>query len=197
MRVALLLLPQMLLCAGTDPSLGGKILLEDNFAEQQVDKSWRITKGKWESAGGILRASELQADKHAAVMRRKVAFTNATIELHFRLDAAKQVALSINGAGGHICRAVVRADGISLIRDADKKAGQKAIVLASSKDAVPTDQWHVLYLMVSGEKLRARIGAGAWIEGSHPSLAAPKADVGIPVRGETASFDSIRIYQLP
>lgn len=197
MRFAYLLLLPGLLAAAADPAIGGRLILEDTFASESLNSGWRVAKGKWAQSEGIITAQELDSDKHAAVMRRKVAYKNAAIELHFRLDSAKQVALSLNGAQGHICRVIVKADGMSLVRDADKKAGEKAVVLASWKEEFATGQWHVLYLVVSGSKMKARIGDGAWVEGSHPAIAAQKADIGLPVRGQTASFDLIRIYQLP
>jgi hypothetical protein len=186
MRKLLLLSTAVVLFGAKDPAAPGKLILSDDFEGSSIHDGWRAAKGEWKQAGGTLTGVELEADKHAAVVRRKVAYTDAVI---------RQAALSINGAAGHICRVVVRPDGFVLMKDADKKAGTKAVELARSKEALPAGVWHDLTLTMKGARMTAKIGS-VTIAGEHEAIAAPKADVGLPVSGKSVSFDSIRVYAL-
>lgn len=195
MRKLLLLSTAVVLFGAKDPAAPGKLILSDDFEGSSIHDGWRAAKGEWKQAGGALTGVELEADKHAAVVRRKVAYTDAVIQLRFRMDGGRQAALSINGAAGHICRVVVRPDGFVLMKDADKKAGTKAVELARSKEALAAGVWHDLTLTMKGARMSAKIGS-VTIAGEHAAISAPKADVGLPVSGKSVSFDSIRVYAL-
>ncbi|MBM3787905.1 MAG: hypothetical protein FJW30_26450 [Acidobacteria bacterium] len=195
MRITPMCLFAAALFAAKDPAPPGKLLLADDFEGTAIHAGWRVAKGEWKQSGGVLTGVELPADKHAAVVRRKVAYTNAVIQLRFRLDGSRQTSLSINGAGGHICRVVMRPEGFVLMKDADKKTGEKAKELARSSKPLAAGVWQDLTLTVKGESMTAKIGE-ATISGAHPAIAVAKADVGLPVSGTSVSYDSIRVYGL-
>ena len=187
--LAPLLFPLLALAASP-----GTQILEDQFNAPALDKAWRAAKGEWKQDGAALRGVEIASDKHAAVVRRPVAFQDGTVQLRFRLDGARQVALSINGASGHICRVVVTPKGFRIAKDPDKKTGAKAVTLAASTAPIATGEWHDLTLIMEGSKMSAKIG-GTLLTGEHPGIAEAKADVGLPVGGTSASFDWIKVYR--
>lgn len=176
------------------PAFAGTLVLEDQFNAHAMDKAWRAAKGEWKQEGGALRGVEIPADKHAAVVRRPVAFQDGEVHLRFKLDGARQVALSINGAKGHICRVVVTPKGFRIAKDPDKAAGGKAVTLATSTAPIATGEWHELTLTMEGPKMSAKIGA-TLLTGEHAGIAEAKADVGLPVGGTSASFDWIKVYK--
>ena len=190
MRIQALLLLSLVVCAGTP----GSIVLEDQFDGPALNTAWRAAKGEWKQDGGALRGVEIASEKHAAVVRRPVAFQDGTVQLRFRLDGARQIALSINGADGHICRVVVTPKGFRIAKDPDLKKGEKAITLAASTTPVATGEWQELTLIMEGSRMSARIG-GTLLTGEHPGIAEAKADVGLPVGGTSASFDWIKVYR--
>jgi len=175
-------------------AFAGTLVLEDQFDAPAMENSWRAAKGEWRQADGSLRGVEIASDKHAAVVRRPVAFHDGEVHLRFRLDGARHVALSINGANGHICRVVVTPKGFRIAKDPDLKKGEKALTLASSATPVATGEWHELTLLMDGPKMSARIGK-TLLTGEHPGIAEAKADVGLPVGGDSASFDWIKVYK--
>lgn len=184
----------LLLALAAVASEPGTLVLEDQFNDPAIHNAWRAAKGEWKQEGGTLRGVEIATDKHAAVVRRKVAFQDGQVQLRFRLDGARQLALSINGANGHICRVVVTPKGFRIAKDPDGKKGEKAQTLAASTSTIPTGEWHELALTLDGTKMTAKIGA-ATLTGEHPGIAEPKADVGLPVGGSSASFDWIKVYK--
>ena len=190
MRMQALMLLSLVACAGTP----GTVVLEDQFDAPAMNTAWRAAKGEWKQEGGSLRGVEIASDKHAAVVRRPVAFQDGTVQLRFRLDGARQIALSINGAKGHICRVVVTPKGFRIAKDPDVKKGEKAITLAASAAPIATGEWHDLTLLMEGSKMSAKIG-GVLITGEHPGIAEAKADVGLPVGGTAAAFDWIKVYR--
>ncbi len=193
MRLSATLLTALALFAAKDPAPQGKLLLSDDFEGAAIDKAWRVAKGEWKQSGGSLTGVELEADKHAAVVRRKVEYKNATIQLRFRFDGSRQTSLSINHAKGHLCRVIMRPEGFWIQIDPDKEKGTKADVMARSKAPLKTGVWHDMTVTFAGTKMTAKIGDIA-LTGDNPAIAGPKADVGLPVSGKSVSFDSIRVY---
>jgi len=193
MRLTAILFTALTLFAAKDPAPQGKLLLSDDFEGTAIDKAWRVAKGEWKQAGGALTGVELDADKHAAVVRRKVDYKNATIQLRFKLDGSRQTSLSVNHAKGHLCRVIVRPEGFWIQLDPDKEKGTKADVMARSKQPLKTGVWLDMTVTFAGTKMTAKIGDVVLI-GDNPAIAGPKADVGLPVNGKSVSFDSIRVY---
>lgn len=118
--------------AETNPVRRGKLLLEDDFNGAALHPDWRVAKGKWSVGEGKATGVELAADKHAAVIRRNVAFRDGVIEVSFRmLPGAKMTAISLNSAKGHSCRVTVRPNELIVQKDrTNAKSDDKAAVLA-------------------------------------------------------------------
>ncbi len=167
-------------------------LLSDDFEGTTVDKAWRAAKGDWKQSGGVLTGIEIEADKHAAALRRKIGFNNATIQLRFRLDGSRQTTLSINHAKGHLSRVIIRPEGFWIQMDPDKVKGTKAEVMARSKEPIKSGVWHEMTVSFEGTKMTARIGR-ILLTGENPALTTPKADIGLTVSGKSVAFDSIRV----
>lgn len=193
MRLTAILFTALALHGAEAPAPQGKLLLSDDFEGTLIDKAWRVAKGEWKQAGGSLTGIELEADKHAAVVRRKVEYKNATIQLRFRLDGSRQTSLSVNHAKGHLCRVIIRPEGFWIQLDPDKDKGTKAEVMARSKAPLKTGVWHDMTVTFAGSRMTAKIG-DIVLTGDNPAIAGPKADVGLPVSGKSVSFDSIRVY---
>jgi hypothetical protein len=199
MRKLLLLATVSALVFGAEatPAKRGRLLLEDEFNGPSLATGWRQTKGKWTLADGKLRGVELAADHHAAVVRRPVRYQDAVIETSFRLDAgAKMAALSINTTGGHLCRVILRPSGITVQKDKkNKDATDPVAVLATRPMKLTPGQWYRLTVHLRGTSMTAQIDDGVAFGGEHPALTAEKVDVGLPVSGEGAAFDYLRVWE--
>lgn len=189
MRHAALLLTAAALFAA-DP-----VLLQDDFA--QLDPAWKIAKGKWEITGGALKGVELPADKHAAVLRRPVAYHDAVIEFRVKLEGAKTAHLSLNSRQGHVCRVVFDSEGFSLRKDkTNAKSADRPVALGRQGVALGGGQWHRVTVTVRGRVLSAQVDGGPVLSGEHEGIDVDKVDVGFPVTGDSASFDDLRVTRI-
>ncbi|MBI3209141.1 MAG: hypothetical protein HYZ37_09615 [Candidatus Solibacter usitatus] len=184
--------------AEVHPVRRGKLILEDDFNGMKLDAAWKIAKGKWSVTGGRVQGVELADDKHNAVARRDLKFHDAVIETSFRLEkGAKMLAISLNGAGGHVCRVTIRPDAIIVQKDKmNAKATEPAAILAKKNMKFDTDQWYKLTMEVRGKSLTARINDGEPIGGEHAGVDLDKTNIGLPVGGDGAWFDYLRVWEV-
>lgn len=172
----------------------GESLAADSFVTA-LPKPWTAGKGTWTVENGIVRGTELPADKHVAVMRRPLAFTNAIISFSFRLDRARQISLSINDAKGHLCRLLIDSKGF-LVRkdDHDHEGPDKAVNFARVAMPLSADEWHTAIIELNGSEMVAQIDRADKIGfGSHPMLETKKANFGVTVAGGPAEFRDIKV----
>lgn len=186
----IMLLPILFLLSGD--------LLHEPFSGDALGKEWKIGKGQWRIVEGRLEGTELAADKHAAVVRRDVRFRDGVVRYSVRLDGAKTAHLSINGAGGHICRLILTPSSAELRRDKpNAKSEEKAASLAKATAAFAPGVWYDVEVSFQGRTMSARIqSANVTIKGEHDAIAAEKTNIGFPVTGATASFDNVRVSGL-
>ena len=171
----------------------GKTLVSDDLS-QPFGKGWIDGKGKWEVVDGAMRGAELKSDEHGAVKRRLVKFDSAVIAFAFKLEGAKTISVSLNANKGHLCRVQITPTGLTAIRDKDKKTGEKRVVLDSCKVTVASNEWHTMVVEIHGKELLVRMDNKHVAYGEHKEIAAAKANVGLTVAGESASFKNFRVY---
>jgi hypothetical protein len=176
-------------------TLPGKLLYSEDFT-RPVSKDWKQGKGKWEIVDGVLRGSEVASDMHGAVMRYPLAFDSIVIQYSFRLDGAKQTTLSINAAKGHISRVLVRPNGLSVKKDADKKKKDGGVVLGQVDTPISPGAWHTLVVELQGKEMLANLDNNKHIAyGSHEGIDRQKANFGFTVAGASASFKDLRVWE--
>lgn len=182
-----MLLPVLLMLSGD--------LLHEPFASATLSPEWKAAKGQWRIVEGRLEGTEIAADKHAAVVRRDVRFRDGVVRYSVRLDGAKAAHLSINGAGGHICRLILTPTSAELRRDKpNAKSEEKAASLAKASAAFAPGTWYDVEVSFQGPTMSAHIkSAGIALKGEHDAIAAEKTNLGFPVTGATASFDNVRV----
>jgi predicted ATPase len=169
-------------------------LVNDKFATE-LPKPWRGAMGKWTCEDGALRGIEVAANKHQAVLRRPLAFTNAIITFSFRLDAAKQISLSVNDAKEHVCRVIINPRGFVVQKDDhDHDGPDKAVVFARVPMALAPGEWHTAVVEINGPEMVAQIDSAAKVGfGSHELLDHPKANFGFTVAGGPAEFRDVTV----
>lgn len=172
----------------------GAMLATDSFASA-LPRTWHAAKGTWVAEGGVLRGTEIAADKHQAVIRRPLAFTNAIITFSFRLGAARQISLSINDAKEHVCRLLITPrDFVVRKDDHDHDGPDKPVEFARVPLKFAPDEWHTAIVEINGAEMVAQIDSGAKAGfGAHALLDRPKANLGFTVAGGPAEFRDISI----
>ncbi len=187
----------IVLCGFAAEGHRGKVLVSDDFTGPELQKPWKSLKGEWKISNGVLTGAELAADKHAAVIRRPVKFTNAAFEIPFQLNGAKTIHLSINDKVGHLCRVSIDPKGFVLRRDQpNAKSEVKAAVLGRHNMTIESGKWYTLKVELSGTKFTASIGDGHVVNAEHPDLGGEKIDIGLPVGGQSASFKYVHAWEL-
>ena len=171
-----------------------KAVLEDSLIKGFGD-GWKTAKGKWDNVDGSIKGSEVKADMHGAVSRHDASFNDGVISFNFKLEGAKGISLSLNATKGHICRVAIKSSGFSVVKDSqDKKAGDKAMVLASSDIEIKAGEWHSMVLELHGPNMLATLDGKTTILGTHPAVEKPKANIGFTVSGESASFRDLKVF---
>jgi len=170
-----------------------KTVFEDSLIKGFGD-GWKTTKGKWDNVDGSIRGSEIKTDMHGAVSRHDASFTDGVVKFNFKLEGTKGISLSLNATKGHICRVAIKPSGFSVVKDSqDKKAGDKAMALASIEIPIKTGEWHSMVLELQGPNMLATLDGKTTIFGSHPAVEKPKANIGFTVSGESASFRDLKV----
>lgn len=173
----------------------GALIFADDFSQPPA-KPWNASKGEWKVVDGAVQVKELPSDMHGAVARRALPRADFIVQYSFKLDGTKMTTLSINDAKGHCCRALVRANGLTVQKDShDKNKTDKAAVLDRQQAPIAPGQWHTLVVEVLGPELVASVDGKLVAFGSHPSIDVAKTNLGLTVAGESASFKDLRVWE--
>jgi hypothetical protein len=184
--------------AALKPTLAkaGKPLTEQNFENGALEKPWTIAKGDWQVTGGAVVGKEKASDAHPAVLALTLPSKDSLMQLSFKLDGAKMLALSYNHAAGHLFRVVINGDGFTINKDPDKKdATIKGGVLGKAEAKFEKGQWYTILVEVKGTKVAVQTDNGAKAEGTDPRLAMDKVNFRFVTQGESVQIDDVKITE--
>lgn len=176
-------------------AIPGKVLYE-NALSGSVEAPWKASKGQWESAEGVLRGSELEADDHAAVVRLAAPFKDAIFEYEFRfVGEAKATTLSINDSKDHVCRLSMSPTSFTVQKDDhDHEGPDVAAVFHRLKADLKPGEWHKVRLEMVGTEMLGKcddlIGFG-----SHDLIGTEKASFGFTVTGQSVEFRNLKVFE--
>ncbi|MCS7467109.1 hypothetical protein NZK35_10695 [Stieleria sp. ICT_E10.1] len=177
------------------------LVVEQTFDGPLGDK-WHINTGSWKVADGVLQATELPADKHAAAARYTAQTDNAVYQLRFKLsDGTKAFHFGFDPAKGeldkkgHLFSVIVTPAGWRIMKHVDKNRPQEDPneVLASSDTAVETDQWHQLRLTTWGPYVTATLDQTQF-KASHPTFAVKKPTLVFRCSGDGVQIDDVKVW---
>ncbi|MCB1204884.1 MAG: hypothetical protein KDN18_11540 [Verrucomicrobiae bacterium] len=183
----------------------GKLLVSEDFSSAvepaRVEPGkpwtvgWRLRPGKWEFNDGVMKGTEVAADKHGAVARFPLKFQDVVIQYEVRLDGCRQTTLSINDQKEHVCRVLVSPSGFTAQKDDhDHEGPDKAEVFGKAAVPVGKGEWKTVVLEIVGEEMVAHIDDQV-IAGSHELIGTAKANFGFTVAGDGASFRNLRVWE--
>lgn len=174
-------------------AIPGKVIYESKL-DTAPGAPWKAAKGKWELVDGVLRGSELEADKHGAVTRLPDKLQDFIVEYEFKFEGAKSTSLSINAVKDHMARISITPKSVAIQRDDNDHEGpDKAVVFAR----FPTELapgWHKVRLEMVGDLMLGKVDdLAAW--GANDLFKTPKAAPGFTVAGQSVDFRNLTIRE--
>jgi hypothetical protein len=211
---ALVLLSATLLAAFSspaaelEPKLGkkGALLLDEKFDGKEVPKNWNRNTGKLTVADGVLKASEVAADMHAAAFRRPLPLQDAAIYVKFRFEGAKMFHVGFDPAPGelkkkgHLFSLIFTATGWNLTEHndkADSKSTNKALAKATA--IFEKGRWYELLLEVKGDDVLAQIGGMEPLRATSKDFHVKKPGLVFRTGGKDTDevhLDEVRVWEL-
>lgn len=211
---ALLLSSSLLLAAFSspaaelEPKLGkkGTLLLEEKFDDKALPKNWNRNTGKLTVAAGVLKASEVAADKHAAAFRRPLPLQDAAIYVKFRFAGAKMFHVGFDPAPGelkkqgHLFSLILTATGMNITEHLDKadpKSTNKA--LAKSTTPFETGRWYELLLEMKGDDVLAQVAGMEPLRAASKDFRVKKPGLVFRTGGKDTDevhLDEVRVWEL-
>jgi hypothetical protein len=197
MKVLLLslLLPALCLAAEPAPLLvqPGKVLSAPDL-RSPLGKEWTISKGKWTPTEGVLIASEIPEEKHAAVLHLATGPTSLVLECDFRLPKGKIFYVGCD-AQKHVARLVVTPKTAKLAEDSTEVKGKTpSHTLAEATVDLKPDEWQHVRVEYTGDRMAARLN-GAELRAQHPYLATPKVRWWLASSGERVEVRNLRVSE--
>lgn len=184
----------------------GALLLEEKFDGKELPKNWNRNTGKLTVADGVLKASEVAADMHAAAFRRPLPLQDAAILVKFRFAGAKMFHLGFDPATGelkkkgHLFSLIVTPTGWSITEHNDKsdpKSTNKALAKATA--SFEPGKWHELLLEVKGDDVLAQVGGLEPLRATSKDFHVKKPGLVFRTGGKDADevhLDEVRVWEL-
>lgn len=181
---------------GAEPALAvpGKVIYESKL-DTAPGAPWKAAKGKWELNDGVLRGSELEADKHGAVTRLPNQLQDFVVEYEFKFEGARATSLSINAVKDHMARILITPGTVTIQRDDNDHDGpDKSVVFARFPAEIKPGVWHKVRLEMVGDLMYGQVDElKAW--GSSDLFKTTKASPGFTVAGESVDFRNLVIRE--
>ncbi|OYW77835.1 MAG: hypothetical protein B7Z37_02140 [Verrucomicrobia bacterium 12-59-8] len=174
-------------------AIPGKVIFENNLSSG-AGAPWKAAKGKWEPVDGVLRGSELAADKHGAVTRLPNKLKDFVIEYEFKFSGARTTSLSINAIKDHMARINITPKSVTIQRDDNDHEGPDKAVVFARFPAELGEGWHKVRLEMVGDKMLGKVDdLIAW--GANDLFMNEKAGPGFTVGGESVDFRNFSLSE--
>ena len=173
----------------------GKVMAEDSFTTAELKKPWNVAKGDVQIKDGELTETMKKSDDHPAVLILSVPNHNSLIRVSFKCPGNKGFSLSYNSAKGHLFRIQLTGEGLTLLKDKDKKDEKsKSLKLAEASGKITPDEWHTLLVEVQGGKVAVQTDTGLKAEATNSELDVDKTGYRF-VTGTSVQLADIKAWQ--
>ena len=208
-----------------------ELLFSDDFESATPDKRWHRVVDTFAFDKGTLKGTQTrektipaangkpEITAHAAVHGLELPTKDSVVEVRVKLDGATMVDVEFDDRAytgchyGHICRAQVRLNGVTLIDERDggmrndiyemkKDPARKAEVAkllvgrsATFPAQIEAGKWHALVVETVGDEMRVTLdGKPAGFLKSSGIAHATKSKIELGVAGKDGYFDDIKIW---
>ena len=209
----------------------GQLLFSDDFQGAEPAKVWHKVVPTFAVENGVLKGTQTRDQNipaadgkpavtaHAAVHGLEIPTKDSVVEVKIRFEGASMIDVEFDdrkytGAHyGHLCRAQVRLNGVTIIDERDgnmrndiremrKDPAKKAEVAALLKGRSVTypakleaGKWYTLVVETVGEEMRVAIdGQPAAYLKSSGIAHATKSKIELGVAGKDGLFDDIKVW---
>ena len=133
----------------------GKLIEQATFKDG-ISGTWKIAKGKWDAADGVLTPTPIEEEKHVPVLWDLIIPVSAVVECEFQLDSAPNFIIGCDGAK-HIGRVSITPKAARITDDSteNKKEKTAATMLSEEKLDLKKDQWYTAKFGWKGDKIYA------------------------------------------
>ena len=214
----------------------GQLLIDDHFDRLAVGKQWStndaralrtsgIEKSRFQSQAkihdGTLQIRRTEGSDHGASVKTSAEFTDAVIQLRFRLTGEDTFGVNTNDPecktvhAGHICRVEIGPKHVMIqdqktgnmdnqyrkLRDegASKEELEKRIAGKSIRRAtqIAADQWHDLRIVLRGDAIEVAVDGTMVGEFNSEGIAhSPKRNIAFAVP-RAVDIDNLKLWSLP
>jgi len=158
-----------------------------------LSEHWQVRHGLWEVKLGVMTASELLENKHAAVLWYVSAMQSGAVECEVQFSGAKTFILGCDG-DRHIGRVVIQPKLLRLIDDSTEVKGKSpGTELASAGLDIQTEQWVKLRYEWDGQRMAAEFGGGK-VEATHENLGKAKTRWWMAVGGAAVKIRNLKVF---
>lgn len=174
----------------------GSVTVDDSFTTAALAKPWAVAKGDWQVRDGALTGREKKEDQHPAVLMLAQPNHNSILRFSFKLDGTKGLGLSFNSAKGHLFRVVIAADGVTILKDKDKKdPASKGEQLGKAAGKFEQGQWYTMLVEVQGVKVSVQADNGVKTTGANPALDVDKTGYRFVTSGASVALDDVKAWE--
>jgi hypothetical protein len=207
-----------------------ELLFSDDFQSSEPAKVWHVVVPTFAVENGALKGTQTRdqnlpaadgkpaVQAHAAVHGLQIPTKDSVVEVKIRFEGATMMDVEFDDRSytgshyGHLCRAQVRLNGVSIIderdgnmrndiyemRDPSKKA-ERAKLLAGRQVTFPAKfeagKWYTLVVETVGDAMRVTVDGQpmAYLKSSgigHPT----KSKIELGVAGKSGYFDDIKVW---
>ena len=208
-----------------------ELLFSDDFQKPELDKPWHKVVPTFTVENGTLKGTQTR-DKnipaedgkpavtaHAAVHGLEIPTKDSVVEVKIKFDGASMIDVEFDdrkytGAHyGHLCRAQVRLNGVTLVDERDgsmrndiyemskdpTKKAERAKLMAGRQVTFPAklqpDKWYTLVVETVGDAMRVTIdGKPAGYLKSSGIGHETKSKIELGVGGKDGYFDDIKVW---
>jgi hypothetical protein len=186
------------------PPANSELVVEETFDDPKLDKPWHLNTGQWVVADGVLRGSEVKADKHSAALRYVVETKNAAYQLRFRLvGEAPTFHFGFDpkrgelDKKGHLFSVIINRDKWQIMKHVDKARPKEDPneTLTSEKRTFQKDKWYTLRVTTWENYVTARIDGEHELKASHSTFSVKKPTLVFRCIGEGVEIDDLRVWR--
>ena len=175
----------------------GTPTVDESFSASPLGKLWTIAKGDWQVREGTLVGSEKTEDKHAAVLALGQKNRDSILRFSFKFNGTDNLGLSFNHAAGHLFRVNITKDGVTILKDADKKnPASKSEPLGKAGVKFEQGQWYTMLVEVQGTKVAVQTDNGVNISAAHDALNVDKTGYRFVVKGASVALADVKAWEI-